>query len=167
MIRRAITRDTAEAALVFALLLMLAMAGLTAAEEQGSPQAVERILSSIAHETTPEMTRVILRADGPIDYRGGHLKGDQIILDLANVRTSLPVPVVELGAPEVTRVVIGPEITKDGERLLKIRLTGVKARSHKVTVKGNELHIDLMHRKGPHDEKGLPKIIYEDDETTA
>jgi hypothetical protein len=175
VIRRLPARDATEALLLALVLLMAAMAGLAtlggrleaAEQETPAPPAAERIISSISHETTSDSTRVILRADGPIDYRGGRLKGDQIILDLANVRTSLPLPVVELGAREVARVVIGPEITKDGEKVLKVRLTGVKASSHKVTVKGNELHIDLTHRKGPHDEKGLPKIVYGDDETTA
>ncbi|HET6372459.1 MAG TPA: type II and III secretion system protein family protein, partial [Candidatus Polarisedimenticolia bacterium] len=119
------------------------------------------------HETSPEMTRVILHGTGPIDYRGGALRGDQVILDLANVESSLAAPVVDLGAPEVDRVVIGPEINKDGDSVLKIRLTGVKARSHKITPKGNELYIDLTALKGARDGKGLPKVINNSSEVQA
>lgn len=118
------------------------------------------VISFIGHETDREMTRVILHADAPIDYRGGMLRGTQVVLDLANVRISLPDPVVELGAPEVDRVVIGPEISRDGEKVLKLRLTGVKAGSHKVVAKGNELYIELTALKGSRDgHKGLPKLI--------
>src|SRR5688572_20653799 len=85
--------------------MMMAPAGRLPYAGPGEPpatqQSLQRVISFIGHETTPEMTRVILHADGPIDYRGGMLKGDQVILDLANTRTSLPVPVVELGAREV------------------------------------------------------------------
>jgi len=151
--------------------MLMAPAGRLPYAGPGEPPATQqhpqRVISFIGHETTTEMTRVILHADGPIDYRGGMLKGDQVILDLANTRTSLPVPVVELGAREVARVVIGPELTKEGEQFLKVRLTGVKASSHKVTAAGNELHVDLTPRKGANDRKGMPKVIYNDDEVNA
>jgi hypothetical protein len=126
------------------------------------------VINFIGHETDNLLTRVILHADAPIDYRGGLLRGTQVVLDLANVVISLPEPVVELGAPEVDRVVIGPEILRDGERVLKVRLTGVKAGSHRVVVKGNELHIELTALKGARDgRKGLPKIINNNTEVMA
>jgi hypothetical protein len=118
------------------------------------------VIQEVAHETDEARTRVILRASSPIDYRGGLLHGDQVIIDLANAESSLPSPVVELGAPEVARLVIGPELTREGVRLLKVRLTGVKARTHKVEVRGNELYIDLRAIEGSRDRrKGLPKLI--------
>ena len=126
------------------------------------------VIVSVDFETDQQRTRVILRASSPIDYRGGTLYGDQVILDLANIEIALPSPVIELGTPEVDRVVIGPELTKDDVRLLKVRLTGVDARLHKVTVKGNELYIDLMARDGSRGRrKGLPKLILNDIETVA
>jgi len=142
--------------------------GLLAA--QGSPRGVYAseparpapvtIIEFIGQEIDVEKTRVILRATSPIDYRGGRLYGDQVILDIANVELSLPNPVVELGTPEVDRVIIGPELTKDGVQIMKLRLTGVRARRHKVTVEGNELHIDLSRRDRSRErEKGFPKII--------
>ena len=123
-------------------------------------------ISFIGHEVTEEMTRVILHASGPIDYRGGSLHGDQVILDLANASTTLATPVVELGTPEVDRAVIGPEIDRDGIKVLKVRLTGVKARSHKVKANGNELHIDLVALKGSRG-KGLPTSIDNKPEVTT
>ncbi len=123
-------------------------------------------ISFIGHEVTEEMTRVILHASGPIDYRGGSLHGDQVILDLANASTTLATPVVELGTPEVDRAVIGPEIDRDGIKVLKVRLTGVKARSHKVKAAGNELHIDLVALKGSRG-KGLPTSIDNKPEVTT
>ncbi|HKY32829.1 MAG TPA: type II and III secretion system protein family protein [Candidatus Polarisedimenticolia bacterium] len=150
------------------LVALLVAPALPAKTGPSGAESPERVINFIGHEVSGGATRVILHADGPIDYRGGILNGDQVILDLANVRTSLPLPFVELGAPQVDRVVIGPEITKDGERLLKIRLTGVRARSHKVQAKDNELLIDLTPLKGPgREEKGLPKIIRNEPEVTA
>lgn len=138
--------------------------GVVAADEKPSEQgAAPCVINYIGHEVDVERTRVIIRATKPIDYRGGRLFGDQVILDIAEVEVSLPSPVVELGSPEVDRVILGPELTKDGLRLLKLRLTGVKARRHKVTVKGNELYIDLTPRdNSPERKKGLPKIIRND-----
>ncbi|HET9481227.1 MAG TPA: pilus assembly protein N-terminal domain-containing protein, partial [Candidatus Polarisedimenticolia bacterium] len=52
-------------------------------------------------------------------------------------------------------------------RVLKVRLTGVKARSHKVEVRENELHIDLASLKGSRGEEGLPKLIHNGSEITA
>jgi hypothetical protein len=133
--------------------------GTTAADNNGAACT----LVEVSHQTDESRTRVILRATAPIDYRGGRLHGDQVILDLANMETSLGSPVVELHAPEAIRLVIGPEISRDGERLLKVRLTGVSARSHKVTVNGNELYIDLTPRDGSRRrEKGFPKLIRND-----
>lgn len=134
-------------------------------ERQSDKPVKKAVISFIGHEVNEERTRVILRADAPIDYRGGRLHGDQVIIDLANVEIALeePTRVVELGTPEVDRLVIGPELTKDGERLLKVRLTGVDARTHKVTMKGNELLIDLTARENSKDRrKGLPKVIRDD-----
>lgn len=150
---------------LLALSISLAHAGRAEAKlERPAPS----VISFIGHETDREMTRVILHADSPIDYRGGMLRGTQVVLDLANVRISLPDPVVELGAPEVDRVVIGPEISRDGEKVLKLRLTGVKAGSHKVVAKGNELHVELTALKGARDgQKGLPKLINNRSEVMA
>ena len=131
-------------------------------------QRAPSVISSIEHQVDNEITRVILHADTPIDYRGGALHGSQVVLDLCNVKLSLPGTVVELGAPEVDRVIVGPEITRDGERVLKLRLTGVKASSHRVVAKGNELHVELTALRGARDgHKGLPKIINNKMEVTA
>jgi hypothetical protein len=124
-------------------------------------------LVEVVQETDVSRTRVTIRATGPIDYRGGRLHGNQVILDLANLEMTLPSPVVELHTPEVVRMVIGPELSVSGERLLKVRLTGVKARTHKVTVNGNELYIDLIPREGARERKGLPKLIRNDSETVT
>jgi len=122
--------------------------------------ATTSVIHHISHETDLEKTRVILRGSAPIDYRGGRLMGDQVILDLANVEFAVGSQVVDLHAPEVVRVIVGPEITKEGERLIKVRLTGVKARIHKVMVRGNELHIDLMAVGGERERpRGFPKLI--------
>jgi len=48
------------------------------------------VISYIGHETTDDKTRVILHANTTIDYRGGSLRGNQVVLDLANVQVSLP-----------------------------------------------------------------------------
>ncbi len=128
------------------------------------PTSGHAALIEVVHETDAGKTRVIIRATAPIDYRRGRLHGDQVILDLANLEMTLPSPVVELHTPEVVRMVIGPELSVSGERLLKVRLTGVKARMHKVTVNGNELYIDLIPRDGARERKGLPKLIRNDAE---
>jgi len=137
--------------------------GRLASAEVRHVKAGPCVISFIGHEVSGEMTRVILRANRPIDYRGGHVRDRQVILDLANTGISLAGPVVELGAPEVARVVIGPEIDREGEKVLKIRLTGVRARRHKVQIVGNELHIDLTPLNGSRGrQKGLPKVIQQD-----
>ncbi len=131
-----------------------------------APVAEPCRIEMITHETREDRTRVIIRASAPIAYRGGRLIGDQIVLDLANVEWALPSPVVDLLSPEVTRVIAGPEITKDGENLLKLRLTGVRASRHKVLIRGREIHIDLTvkdpSRPRP---RGLPKVIRNDSGT--
>ncbi len=154
-------------ALLFAALAMAPVEPVPVQAASGTP-AIETscVINFIGHETTQERTRVILHATSPIDYRGGSLQGDQVILDLANVRATLPTPVVEIGAPEVDRAVIGPEVNRDGGTILKVRLTGVKARSHKVQTKGNELHVDLMALEGSRDE-GLPKLIDDSSDVMA
>lgn len=121
-------------------------------------------LIEVVQEIDASRTRVTIRATGPIDYRKGILHGDQVILDLGNIETGLSSPVVELHTPEVVRLIIGPEMSVSGERLLKVRLTGVKARTHKVTVNGNELYIDLIPKEGARERKGLPKLIRNDAE---
>ncbi|HZI93003.1 MAG TPA: pilus assembly protein N-terminal domain-containing protein, partial [Patescibacteria group bacterium] len=126
------------------------------------------VINFIGHEMSAEKTRVILHANTAIDYRGGTLRGNQVVLDLANVEVALPSTVVEMGSPEVDRLVVGPEISRDGEHLLKIRLLGVRAASHKVESKGNELYVDLTPMKGARDgEKGLPKVINNSSEIMA
>jgi len=135
--------------------------------ETSTDQPAVSVINFIGHETTKEKTRVIFHANAPIDYRGGLLRKDQVILDLANVTTSLPTTVVELGAPEVDRVVIGPEITRYGENVLKVRLTGVHASTHKVETKENELFIDLTPAKGARNDEGLPKVIDNSSEVMA
>jgi hypothetical protein len=157
----AVGRSLRGSSLVGLAAISLALPPVTprdgSAEEAPKPVC---IINYIGHETTGEKTRVILHANLPIDYRGGSLRGSQLVLDIANVEISLPSKVVELGAPEVTRVVIGPEIKREGDRLLKVRLLGVRASSHKVETKGNELYIDLAPAKGARDrEKGMPKVI--------
>lgn len=151
-----------------ALGLALAVATIgppASAKETRKPHAA-CVINYVGHETDDERTRVILRASAPIDYRGGRLRGDQIIIDLANVEVALESQVIEIDAPEVDRLVIGPEITKDGVRLLKVRLTGVEARTHKVTMKGKELLIDLTAREDSR-RKGLPKLIRNEPETVT
>src|SRR5262245_27210730 len=71
----------------------------SAASEPGptTPPAIVEV----TQETDISRTRVIIRATGPIDYRGGRLHGDQVIIDLVNVEVRLPSPVVELHTPEV------------------------------------------------------------------
>jgi hypothetical protein len=96
------------------------------------------------------------------------LRGSLVVLDLANVQVSLSSQVVELGAPEVERVVIGPQIVRDGENVLKVRLLGVSASSHKVVLKGNELYVELVALRGSRDgHKGLPKLIRNNTEVMA
>ena len=155
----------------FVGIMSLSFALPTVTPRTGSAEEAVRpacVINYIGHETTPERTRVILHANTTIDYRGGSLRGNQVVLDLANTQVSLPSTVVEVGAPEVDRVVIGPEITKDNDKLLKVRLLGVKASSHKVETKGNELFVDLKPLKGARDgQKGMPKIINNSSETTA
>ncbi len=153
-------------------LLAAALAGPAFATVSGgaAAQAAAQgpsIINFIGHEASVQGTRVIFHASGPIDYRGGSLRSGQVIIDLANVGTALPSPVVEIGTPQVDRVVIGPELDRDGTRVLKVRLTGVKARSHKVQQKDNELLVDLEAQKGAGDEKGLPKVIREETDSTA
>src|SRR5262245_13459597 len=151
------TRPTLVVLLASALALPMAIGGSAQAGEP-SKTAGPSVINFIGHETSADKTRVILHASGPIDYRGGLLQRSPVILDLANVEASLLASVVELGAPEVDRVVIGPEVTRDGEKVLKVRLTGVRARKHKVQAKDNELLIDLTPLKGARDGKGLPKM---------
>ena len=64
-------------------------------------------ISSIVHEVRDDRTRVIMKGSHPIDYRGGILMGEQVILDLANVTMAIDRTVVEIGTAEVARVVIG------------------------------------------------------------
>ena len=160
-------------AVVMALMALMALPpGQTAAGEPagaGEPAAGEPLvehaaLVAVSHESDANRTRVTIHATGPIDYRGGRLHGNQVILDIANIEMTLPSPVVELHTPEVVRMVIGPELSVNGERLLKVRLTGVKARTHKITVKGNDLYIDLIPKNGAREPKGLPKLIRNDSE---
>ncbi len=155
---------TTIAAVALATPSVLPSTGMAAGNETDSPACV---INFIGHETSDQMTRVILHANAPIDYRGGFLHGDQVILNLANTEISLPTPVVEVGAPEVERVIVGPEIKRDGDRVLKVRLTGVHARSQKVQMKDNELLIDLTRLEGTGEEKGLPKIINNTTEVMA
>jgi len=155
-------RRSAPGLCLFVVMVMLAApVSWPAADEAPSGPA---LLVEVVQQTDADRTRVIIRATGPIDYRRGRLHGDQVILDLANLEVSLPSPVVELHTPEVVRLVIGPEITISGERYLKVRLTGVRARTHKVSVNGNELYIDLIPREGARERKGLPKLIRNDSE---
>ncbi|MFQ5700805.1 MAG: hypothetical protein ACE5HU_03060 [Acidobacteriota bacterium] len=153
-------------------MLGIAVVAFTVTAQAGGPPAGKSagacVIQSIDVEIDADRTRVILHATAPIDYRGGTLYGDQVILDLANVEVALGSPVIELGAPEADRMVIGPELTKDGVQLLKVRLTGVDARLHKVTVAGNDLIIDLMARdRSERRRKGLPKLIRDDVEQVA
>ena len=151
--------------LCFSIALPTVMPRTGRAAEAAKPACV---INFIGHEVSAAKTRVILHANTAIDYRGGTLRGNQVVLDLANVEVSLPSRVVEFGSPEIDRLVVGPEISRDGERLLKIRLLGVRAASHKVESKGNELYIDLTPVKGARDgQKGLPKIINNSSEIMA
>ena len=154
-------------AVVIALMALMALPpGQMAAGDPaaGEPPAEPSALVAVSHESDANRTRVTIHATGPIDYRGGRLHGNQVIIDLANIEMTLPSPVVELHTPEVMRLVIGPELSVDGERLLKVRLTGVKARTHKISVKGNDLYIDLIPKDGGREPKGLPKLIRNDSE---
>jgi len=155
---------TLIAAVALATPSVIPSTGLAAGNETDSPACV---INFIGHETSDDMTRVILHANTPIDYRGGFLHGDQVILNLANTEISLPTPVVEVGVPEVDRVIVGPAIKRDGESVLKVRLTGVHARSHKVEMRDNELFIDLTRLEGANDRKGLPKVIDNNTEVMA
>lgn len=159
------TRCSARNLCLYFLTLFMACSSWTGrAAIADEPPSGPASLIEVVQETDATRTRVTIRATGPIDYRKGILHGDQVILDLANIEMALPSPVVELHTPEVVRLIIGPELSVSGERLLKVRLTGVKAKTHKVTVNGNELYIDLIPREGARERKGLPKLIRNDSE---
>lgn len=162
---RARTRCSTLDLCLYFLAFFMAMTSWTGrAAIADEPPSGPASLIEVVQETDAARTRVTIRATGPIDYRKGILHGDQVIIDLANIEMALPSPVVELHTPEVVRLIIGPEMSVSGERLLKIRLTGVKARTHKVTVNGNELYIDLIPKEGARERKGLPKLIRNESE---
>lgn len=151
------------AGLVAAVLLLAALSVIISPRPGLSQPATPpgpSTISSIVHEVRDDRTRVIMKGSHPIDYRGGVLMGEQVILDLANVTMAIDRTVVEIGTAEVARVVIGPEITKDGHKVLKVRLTGVHATTHKVERRGSDLLVDLISVRAPH--KGLPKVIRND-----
>ncbi len=169
-------RSLRTAALIAALLLLASLMvtisprradSAPAPASSPAPVPGPSIISSIDHELRDDRTRIVIKGNRPIDYRGGVLMGEQVILDLANVTMAIDRTVVEIGTAEVARVVIGPEITRDGAKVLKLRLTGVHASLHKVERRGSDLLVDLISVRPPGKEKGLPKIIRNDAHVVA